>query len=43
MQDEPFSVPMYLYAEMEQNVMKDLGMSIQIPGDINQDFISTTK
>jgi hypothetical protein len=43
MQDEQFSVPMYLYAEMEQNVMKDLTTSIQVPGDINQDFISNTK
>lgn len=42
-QDEPFSVPMYLWAEMEQNVMKDLGLSIQIPGDMKQDLISNTK
>lgn len=42
-QQEPFSVPMYLYAEMEQNVMKDLATSIQIPGDTNQDLISHTK
>lgn len=42
-QNEPFSVPMYLWAEMEQNVLKDLGMSIQIPGDVKQDFVSNTK
>jgi len=42
-QDEPFSVPMYLYAEMEQNVMKDLTTSLQVPQDINQDFLSNTK
>jgi hypothetical protein len=41
--DEPFTVPMYLWAEMEQNVMKDLGISIQIPGDVKQDFTSITK
>jgi hypothetical protein len=43
MQDEPFSVPMYLFGEMEQNVMKDLSISIQIPSDIHDDFISNTK
>ena len=43
MQDEPFSVPMYLFGEMEQNVMKDLTLSIQVPPDINQDFLSNTK
>jgi hypothetical protein len=43
MQDEPFSVPMYLYGEMEQNVMKDLAASISIPGDVKQDFVSNTK
>jgi hypothetical protein len=42
-QDEPFSVPMYLYGEMEQNVMKDLATSISIPGDVKQDFVSNTK
>ena len=42
-QDEPFSVPMYLYAEMEQNVMKDLTTSLQVPQDINQDLLSNTK
>jgi len=42
-QDEPFSVPMYLYAEMEQNVMKDLGMSLQIPPDTNSDLLSLTR
>lgn len=42
-QDEPFSVPMYLFGEMEQNVMKDLSVSIQIPSDIHDDFISNTK
>lgn len=42
-QDEPFSVPMYLWAEMEAKVMQDLGISIQIPGDVKQDFASITK
>jgi len=42
-QDEPFSVPMYLYGEMEQSVMKDLTTSLQVPQDINQDFLSNTK
>lgn len=42
-QEEPFSVPMYLFAEMEQNVMKDLTVSIQIPQDINSDFLSNTR
>lgn len=42
-QDEPFSVPMYLFGEMEQNVMKDLSVSIQIPSDNDDDFISNTK
>ena len=42
-QDEPFSVPMYLFGEMEQNVMKDLSVSIQIPSDNDDDFISNTR
>jgi hypothetical protein len=42
-QDEPFSVPMYLFAEMESQVMQDLGITIQIPLDANQDFKSVTK
>jgi hypothetical protein len=42
-QDEPFAIPMYIYAEMEQNVMKDLTTSLQVPQDINQDLLSNTK
>jgi len=34
---------MYLWAEMEAKVMQDLGISIQIPGDVKQDFVSITK
>jgi len=34
---------MYLYGEMEQSVMKDLTTSLQVPQDINQDFLSNTK
>jgi hypothetical protein len=36
-------VPMYLFGEMEQNVMKDLSISIQIPSDNDDDFISNTR
>ena len=42
-QDESFSVPMYLWAEMEEHVKQDLGITMQIPSDNNQDFKSLTK
>lgn len=36
-QEEPFNVPEYLHAEMESNVLKDLGMMIQVPPDLIHD------
>lgn len=41
--DEPFAIPMYLWAEMEQNVIKDLATMIQVPSDVKQDFLSVSK
>lgn len=37
MQDREMMIPEYLYAEIEQLVMRDLGIMIQIPSDIQQD------
>jgi hypothetical protein len=37
MQDKNFMVPEYLYAEIEQNVIKDLGVMLNIPSDTKQD------
>ena len=36
-QNKPFSIPEYLYAEIEQAVVKDLGMLFQIPSDQQED------
>jgi len=36
-QDKSFSIPEYLYAEIEQNVVKDLGAMISVPSDTQQD------
>lgn len=36
-QDNPINVPDYLFGEMESNVMKDLGVMLQIPTDNTQD------
>jgi hypothetical protein len=36
-QDQLFNVPDYLHGEIESNVMKDLGLTIQIPSDVNSD------
>jgi|LakMenEpi03Aug12_release.lakeMendotaPanAssembly.Ray.scaffolds.fasta_scaffold20977_9 hypothetical protein len=36
-QDSAFNVPDYLYGEIESNVMKDLGIMLQIPTDNTQD------
>lgn len=32
--EQSFNVPDYLHAEMESNVMKDLGIMLQIPSDV---------
>lgn len=32
-QDQPFNVPNYLLGELEQNVLKDMGMRMQYPTD----------
>lgn len=32
-QDKNFMIPEYLYAEIEQNVIKDLGLMLRIPSD----------
>lgn len=36
-QDKNFSIPEYLYAEIEQNVIKDLGAMMAVPSDVQQD------
>ena len=36
-QDRMFTIPEYLYAEIEQNVRKDLGEMMAIPSDQQQD------
>jgi hypothetical protein len=33
--DQNFNVPDYLHAEMESNVIKDLGITLQIPPDVD--------
>jgi len=33
--DQSFNVPDYLHAEMESNVIKDLGITLQIPPDVD--------
>lgn len=42
-QEQLFNVPDYLFAEIESNVMKDLTMMIQVPGDANQDNQNPTR
>lgn len=42
-QDQSFNVPDYLFAEIESNVMKDLTMMIQVPGDPGQDNQNPTR
>lgn len=36
-QDREFNVPEFLFAEIEQNVLRELGIAIQIPSDPQQD------
>jgi hypothetical protein len=36
-QDKNFAIPEYLYAEIEQNVIKDLGAMMAVPSDPQQD------
>jgi hypothetical protein len=36
-QDRAFMIPEYLYAEIEQGVIRDLGIMLQIPSDQQQD------
>jgi hypothetical protein len=36
-QDKNFAIPEYLYAEIEQNVIKDLGAMMSVPSDPQQD------
>jgi hypothetical protein len=42
-QDLAFSVPDYLWAEIEAQVFKDLGTMLQIPPDTDNDKISVTR
>jgi hypothetical protein len=42
-QDQLFNVPDYLFAEIESNVMKDLTVMIQVPGDASQDNQNPTR
>lgn len=39
-QHEPFAIPMYLFGEIQSNVMQDLSIQIQIPQDISTDNLS---
>jgi len=39
-QDEPTHIPDYLFAEIEQAVLKDLGMLIQVPVELADDKVS---
>lgn len=36
-QEQSFNVPEYLHGEVESNVLKDLGFTIQVPGDTSSD------
>jgi hypothetical protein len=36
-QDQLFNVPDYLHGEIESNVIKDFGLTLQIPGDTTSD------
>ena len=43
-QDQPSNIPDYLYAEIEQNVLNELGLTLKIPGETttnNQDLLRT--
>jgi hypothetical protein len=40
---EPFNVPDYLHGEIESNVMKDFGITLQIPSDISSDKQSSLR
>lgn len=37
MQDKGFNIPEFLFAEIEQNVIRDLGGTLQVPQDIQHD------
>jgi hypothetical protein len=36
-QQQTFNVPDYLHAEIEANVIKDFGVTLQVPTDVNLD------
>lgn len=36
-QDNAFNIPQFLFAEIEQNVIRDLGGTLQVPQDIQHD------
>jgi hypothetical protein len=42
-QDSMFTIPEYLYAEIEQNVIRDLGVMLNIPSDDTHDNKNITK
>lgn len=42
-QEQTFNVPDYLFGEIESNVMKDLTIMIQVPGDDSQDNQNPTR
>ena len=39
-QDDPTNIPDYLFAEIEQAVLKDLTMQITVPSDVQDDKIN---
>jgi hypothetical protein len=42
-QDQPLSIPAYLFSEVEQFTVKELAMGLQIPTDTSDDSINTIR
>jgi hypothetical protein len=42
-QDQPFALPEYLFSEVEQFVIKELTLSMQVPGDGSDDSQNTLR
>jgi hypothetical protein len=40
-QDQPFSLPQYLFSEVEQYVIKELTMTMNVPSDGSDDSQNT--